>query len=102
MSHRPVLSCLPPTCKFYLDFAVRGSRDTFHYKDKDQKRLHMTKHFFFQFVPYMQAGEGLLLKIESSISLDMFDRTDVRDGLVEGAGSWRLLVTDGRATPSLL
>lgn len=42
------------------------------------------------------------MRTNSGISLGTLTRTDVRDGLGEGAGSWRPLLTDVRATPSLL
>lgn len=54
-----------------------------------------------QLVPYMQTGEGFLLKTESSISLDKFAGTDVRDGLVEGAGSWRQMVKQPQVCSNL-
>lgn len=46
--------------------------------------------------------ECCLGRTQSSISLDTLVRTDVILGPGAGAGSWRLLLTDGRATPSLL
>jgi len=42
--------------------------------------------------------ESSLVRTESGISLDMFTRTDVGFGLGEGAGSWKFLLTDVRAT----
>lgn len=68
---------------------------------KLEKVAHYKAHFLFCLFLTCRLKSSLV-RSESGISLDMLTRRDVAFGLGEGAGSWRLLLTDVRAIPSLL
>lgn len=76
-----------------MDFSLLGA--------KLEKVAHYRAYFLFCLFLTCRLKSSLV-RTESDISLDMLTRKDVAFGLAEGAGSWRLLLTDVRAIPGLL